>query len=133
MLSGRYRTQHLCSYWSLHTSEFCQLAPSCKHTPEDICHILSNCDALSSTRNNLLSFANNYSSNYLPLKAIVTTFCHPSHPQFCQFLLDCSILPEVIQSTQLHGQELLKHLFYITQTFCYALHKSRMKPLMATS
>ena len=115
MLSGRYRTQHLCSLWSLHTSEFCQLAPSCLNTPEDIHHILRNCEALSSTREDLLRFATNYSTNCEPVHVIVTTFCHPSHPKFCQFLLDCSVLPEIIGATQIHRKEVLKHLFHITR------------------
>ena len=88
MLSGRYRTQHLCSYWSLHTSEFCQLAPSCTNTPEDIQHILRKCEALLPTREKLLSFATNYSSTYEPVKIIVDKFCHPSHSQFYQFFLE---------------------------------------------
>ena len=82
MLSGRYRTEHLCSFWSLHTSEFCQLAPSCKNTPEDILHILCTCEALLSTRENLLRFAKNYSSNYEPAKVIIAKFCHPTHPLY---------------------------------------------------
>ena len=127
MLSGRYRTQHLCSLWSPHTSEFCQLAPSCMNTPEDIHHILRDCEALLSTRENFLRFAANYSSSCEPVHIIVTKFCHPSHPKFCQFLLDCSVLPEIIEATQIHGRELLGHLFHITRTFCYALHKSRLK------
>ena len=45
-LSGRYRTQHLCSLWSAHTSEFCQLSMTCLNQPEDVNHILRNYEAL---------------------------------------------------------------------------------------
>ena len=54
MLSRRYRYEHLFSFWSIQNSEFCHLAPSFENTPEDSCHILSKCDALKSTRENLL-------------------------------------------------------------------------------
>ena len=65
MLSGRYRTQHLCSFWSLHTSEFCHFAQSCTNTPETIYHILRNCEALQPAREKLLRFAMKYSSSLI--------------------------------------------------------------------
>ena len=46
-----------------------------------------------------------------------------------QVLLDCSVLPDVICASQLHGQGVLDSLFYLTRTLCFAVHKARFKLL----
>ena len=129
MLSGRYRTQRLCSLWSINTSEFCLLSTPCSSIPEDITHILNDCVALQPVREKMQRFAFNYCNHIESIRPIVKKYCRPSHPQFCQFLLDYSILPEVIVANQNFGIEVLQHLFHITRTFVYNLHKTRMKML----
>ena len=129
MLSGRYRTQHLCSLWSQNTSEYCKLSDECATTAEDIEHILKFCPGLSSTRKKLQNYCLSYCENYDAIKPIVEKYCDPSHPQFCQFLLDCSIFSDVIKTTQLYDDSVLEYLFTITRTFCYNLHKERLKIL----
>ena len=57
MISGRYRTQQLCSHWSPHTTGFCLLSSSCASTIEDLPHILSCCLALLPARENLQRFS----------------------------------------------------------------------------
>ena len=46
-----------------------------------------------------------------------------------QFLLDCSVLQDVIVAVQMngHGGDVLKHPFHITRTFVYNVHKTKMK------
>ena len=129
MLSGRYRTQHLCSLWSPNTSEFCQLSPECATTVEDIDHILKFCPALSKTRKKLLNYSLSYCDNFDAIKTIGEKYCHPAHPQFCQFLLDCSTLSDVIRTAQIYDDSVLEYLFNITRTFCYNMHKERLKIL----
>ena len=46
-----------------------------------------------------------------------------------QFLLDCSVLPEVIKSVQIHGDHILGDLFYLSRNWCFSLHKQRMENL----
>ena len=50
-----------------------------------------------------------------------------SHPSFVQFILDCSTLPKVIEATQTLGPDVLFHLFHISRTWCYTLHRERLK------
>ena len=57
------------------------------------------------------------------------TFTQPSHPLFSQFLIDCSVIPEVISLTQLLGTDALYNLFKVTRTWCYSLHRDRLKIL----
>ena len=127
MLSGRYRTQHLLSLWSPLTSEYCQLSSSCATIPEDLTHILQFCEALQTTRQKMLQFSLTYCNNIPQIKPIVSKYCNPSHPQFCQFLLDCGNLSDVIILKQNYGAQIMDQLFHITRTFCYNLHKERMK------
>ena len=130
MLSGRYRTEQLCSNWSSNRSGFCQ-APSCidQEIPEDIDHILLKCGSLQNTRSALLQFTAKYCQSIPELEHITDILRFPDHPSFCQLLLDCSVLPEVISASQQLGPTVLHHLYRITRTWCYCLHRARMKLL----
>ena len=130
MISGRYRTEMLCSNWSPNSSGHCQ-APSCQglNLPEDLHHILAVCSSLQPSRFRLVDFTSKFCLKYPVIQPLLQTFCSPTHPQFCQFLLDCSVLPAVIQATQEHGSAVLNLLFRITRTWCYCLHKTRLKLL----
>ena len=47
-----------------------------------------------------------------------------------QFLLDATILPEIILLAQTHGRKIIFHqTLYLTRMFCYAIHISRLKAL----
>ena len=132
MISGRYRTQKLCSHWTNNGTAFCLLSESCSESDEDIPHILAICVALEKTREKLHMFTRNYcmNLNITPsVRNIVTRHCTQSSSTFCQFLVDCSVLPDVIRAVQLEGKEVLTHLFSITRTWVYTLHKQRMKLL----
>ena len=130
MISGRFRTAALCSHWSSNSNGNCQLSDSCSNTSEDILHILAHCVALQPTRQKLYSYTSNYCMNVSPVtKNIVEQFCTQSSQTFCQFLLDCSVLPVVIRAVQEEGNEVLCRLFTLTRTWVYTLHKERLKKL----
>ena len=130
LLSGRYKTERLCRFWSRNPNGYC-LTPSCKNADiqEDVEHILLHCKSLSSTRSSLREFTANFSKIHPHLREILLTFTAPQHPQFCQFLMDCSVIHEVISFTQEHGQDKLYQLFKVTRTWCYSLHRDRLKML----
>lgn len=129
MLSGRYRTNALTRHWTS-TDGSCSLSSECRNYLEDIPHILASCPALRGVRDNLVKFTLDYVSSLpLPISNFVTTMCCPSNPRFCHFLLDCSSLPETIELIQLFGRDVLDHLFHITRTWVYALHRKRLKML----
>ena len=129
MISGRYRSESLCRHWSKNKGGFCLLSPSCSNIIEDVPHILSSCCGLSSTRNKLIAYTSDYAASVPAIMDLILTLCIPSNPKFIQFLLDCSCLPEVILAHQQHGKEVLDHLFLITRTWVYTLHKERLKKL----
>ena len=133
MLSGRYRTEALASHWSETGSKFCQ-TPHCKdqNLVEDLTHILAICGALDQTRSKLRDFTKKYCSKIESpdIKQIVEEYCTMNHPQFCQFLVDCSVLPLVITAVQVFGEKTVhEDLFRITRTWCYTLHRDRLKIL----
>ena len=130
MVSGRYRTESLCSNWSKNKTGVCLLSPECSNTKEDIPHILKSCQALAKTRGKLISFTHEYSDK-LPadIKQLSLQLCNQDSPTFVQFLLDCSVLPSVITATQLHGNVVLDYLFSISRTWVYCLHRERLKIL----
>jgi hypothetical protein len=127
LLSGRYRTEALCSNWS-NTDGFCKLSPSCNEE-ETVTHILQTCTALSKTRENLMTFTRSYCDGHPLVASLTRQFCKTECRLFVQFLLDCSVLPEVICAVQNHGSIIHEHLYNITRIWCYALHRDRLKTL----
>ena len=115
-LSGRYRTQALCSHWLPNKDTKCRLSPLCD-TDEETTHMLKDCHAL-------LCFTQSYCSDHPIISELAIMFCSSKNPDFCQFLLDCSTIPEVIKLFQQHGPVIHHHLFNITRIWCYSLHET---------
>ena len=130
-LSGKYRTDKLCRYWSENKDGIC-LLESCKdlELTEDIEHILLHCAGLTEARRRLVMFTTAYTADKPVLASIVECYLYSSCTALrMQFLLDCSILPLVIEAFQAHGKIIHQHLFRISRTWCRSLHVSRMKQL----
>ena len=98
-------------------------------TQKDLDHILSACPSLNHTRRNLQLFTMRFAQLNPILKHIISFYCNPKSPLFCQFVLDCSMLPEVVVLTNLYGPTLLHKLLYLGRTWCYALHRDRARLL----
>ena len=129
MLSGRYRSESLCKHWSKNRGGFCLLSPSCSEVEEDIPHILATCSGLALTRDKLVKYTLDYCKDVPHILDLITSLCIPSSPAYLQFLMDCSVIPEVIAAKQKYGDDILDHLFTISRTWIYTLHKTRMKIL----
>ena len=132
MLSGRYNCGALTCHWIKNYDGGCKLSSTCKDMIEDLPHILTQCSALITTRNNLFQFAKKY-VEVLPdcIRFLILDLCRSENPLHHQFLLDCSSIPSVIQAHQIGGTDVLHHLFYISRTWVYALHRKRLKILGA--
>ena len=129
LLSGRYRLESLTSHWT-NSSGHCRLSPVCE-TSEDIIHFLKFCSALDQSRRNLFSFTEAYCASHPVITNIIQTYCTNSTEgrRFCQFILDCSVLPEVVVAVQNYGTIIHTHLFNISRIWCYTLHRERLKLL----
>ena len=97
---------------------------------EDISHVLLHCSSLPKTRSTLITFFFNSCSKYPLLSDIITNFILSTDNHLkTQFLLDCSTLPDVIRQRQLFGFPVLQQLFSLTRTWCFSLHRDRLRML----
>ena len=129
-LSAKYPCGQLTSHWSSSDSEGTCTFLSCKQrstveTPE---HILLECPAYSATRLNLVSLCLNV-KNPVSNHIVTNLLLSPSTHLIMQFLVDCSPIPLVIHLAQLHGEDIFNDLFYLSRTWCFAIHRERMKRL----
>ena len=125
-LSGRYRSESLVRHWSKNKDGFCN-STTCTNKVETIEHILIECGAYSDCKRYLYSLwlsTTNPVVLKLVLEALTSETCY-----LLQFILDCSVLPSVIVATQRHGFSVLKELFHFTRTWCFTVHRQRMKLL----
>ena len=107
------------------------LTPECKGlmNTEDIEDILVACRSLDVTRETLQLFTSSFAISNSVMYPIISKYLDPSNPLYCQFLIDCSCIPEVILNSQLYGNTLLNKLFYVTRIWCYSLHRARARLL----
>ena len=126
-LSGRYRTEYFSRHWSTNPRGCCLAEDSCRDFIEDTKHIQLECPAYSKDKRKLISFwlkTNNFTVRKLGLEKLSNTLYY-----LLQFILDCSVLPSVITASQSHGMEILDGLFHLTRTWCYVVHRHRMRIL----
>ena len=130
MLSGRYRSCWLSRHWS-GESGMCSL-PTCRlePTPGTLVHILTECPDLQPARQRVCDLWAEYLADKPHLLSIATKYItEGSQTSQVQFLLDCSVMPEVISLCQDKVEGVLDSLLYLTRTFCFSIHKSRLKLL----
>ena len=126
-LSRRFRTEKLLSRFSSGNSEFCQLHPETK-TVGDLPHLLVHCPALADRRRLLLEYWSSISTSN-PICHELLVNMKTTDDNFIQFVLDCSVLPQVISAAQENGRNIYNILFKATRTYCYSIYRSRLKLL----
>ena len=125
-LSGRYRTDMLLRHFDKSLTGFCSLCED--NVDGSLEHLLLLCSSLLQCRDQQLKMLRN--SDYsIKAKEIILDTYKKSVPEFIQLLLDCSVMPEVIDATQNGYTELLSEIFKFTRTWCYNIHMKRMKML----
>ena len=125
-LSGRYRSAQLLKHWTDNKEGLC-LAPGCINKVENIEHILVHCAAYTNCKRRLYRLWFSTQSKVV-LKLIIEAITNESE-YLVQFILDCSVLPSVIRAVQVHGEVIMHELFYLTRSWCFSIHKQRMKML----
>ena len=132
MLSGRYLTDWLQRHWTKNKSGRC-LLPLCGplETPGTLEHLLLFCPSLATRRSNLLTLAVKIAAEHHSLSNILNNFLFkPSEPSATiQLLLDCTSIPEVIQTKDNYGPMIMNRLLYLGRTWCYSIHRDRMTQL----
>ena len=129
-LASQYPCAKLTRHWSTENPQgICSFQPcqdiNSVESPE---HILLHCPAYSQTRQRIISLCLNIKEQIS--HQLVTLFLLSNSSQkTMQFLLDCSAIPEVIHAAQIYGEKVYRDLFYLSRTWCFALHRERMKRL----
>ena len=130
-LSGKYRTESVCRFWSKNTEGLCK-QNSCKNLKivEDIRHVLLTCSALECTRRRLANQTLEVLVSNPIFKPIVDAYLFGSDDDLrLHFLVDCSTLPMIISAYQMFGDIVHKFMFKISRNWCRSLHRQRLKLL----
>ena len=129
-LGSQYRCGQLTKHWSAsNPMGLCSFSPCTKYniveSPE---HILLCCPAHDQIREHLLKLCHSVSN---PASAAIVTSVISTYStrKIMQLLLDPSAMPMVISSAQFHGEQVYSDLFYIGRTWCFSIHRNRMKKL----
>ena len=123
LLSGRYRTNELLKHWNHLQTGLCS-APGCD-SKETVTHIIIECRAYTNIRQKLLSmWLSTHSQEVytLVLEALTST-----KEYLTQFILDCSSIPQVIKAKQKYGEVIFSEIFRLTRTWCFTLHRERLR------
>ena len=133
MLSGRYRCEQLRRHWS-NNPGYCELEPcftqsvggSLEHMLLDCRH----CPALGECRQSFISLCQQKLEHNSYLKNIFVKYLdNNSIENQAQFILDPSVLPDVIRLIQDKNNDAVNLIFYLTRTYCHSVHKTKMKLL----
>jgi hypothetical protein len=126
MLSGRYRVGSLLRHFSSSISGICEL---CGLELEDIEHILlPRCPTLQERRRLLLDYFTSVLAQSPICSSIFKCIEERGNSHWVQFVLDCSVIPDVISAAQ-KDDSVYPLLFKATRTWCYSLHRTRLKLL----
>ena len=127
MLSGRFRCGSLLRHFYQHVSGICEL---CGEEVEDLPHILlPKCPLLTDRDYILHRFAiDALTASERAASIYNTIFSGKDDYKKIQFLLDPSVIPEIIAATQ-DEPKILQLFFSITTTWCYSINRTRNKLL----
>ena len=126
LLSGRYKSDYLSRHWVKENPDgLCVLCPG-KHLLGTIEHLLVSCDTLFSTRQNITQYWFRFSSEDDALRKLLTAKLAANTTELVQFLLDPSVVPEVISGCQRQLYN-LDELYKLTRCWCYAVHRKRLQ------
>ena len=131
IFTGKYPTERSRRFWSGNANGFC-LLPNCINLKlfDTPAHILLHCVSLTAERRRLLDFTKTLIDQNPFLENIVPLLLNNAKDEDkMQFLIDCSVLPQVIDGTQKYGDIIMNLCFKISRTWCRSLHIARSKGL----
>ena len=127
-LSGRFRTDTLLNHFSRTNSKLCQLHPEDGEVGDLVHHLLL-CPVLADRREMIFEYWETLVASSQPCKDIINFVKSAPITTFMQFILDCSVMPQVISAKQIHGDSIHKILFKASRTYCYSMYRERLKRL----
>ena len=131
-LSSQYPCAKYTRHWSHDNPLGICSNPTCKEneiveSPE---HLLLHCPAYTATRQSMYSLCFKLTNKVsLSIIAGILFKTRYSNKQLMQLLLDCSVLPEIIKAAQTHGDRVYSDIFFFGRSWCFSIHRERMKRL----
>lgn len=125
MISGRYRTEMLCRFWSTNKNGYCE-ADTCVQVQGDLEHLLVSCPALHKDRMRVFNLWLQKTACLPPLQDLMHRMISASKEEKVKFVLNPSTNPEMIVLVQLYGEPLLRHVMYLTRTFAFSMHRKKL-------
>ena len=129
-LAGQYPCGELTRHWSSDNNRGLCTYPPCftSGTVESREHVLLHCPAYSEVRTRLLNMCLKVRSPVAQTIIVTHLLQGPTSIQM-QLLLDSSVLPGVIVARQNHGDQVLNDLLHLGRTWCFSVHRGRLKRL----
>ena len=128
MISGRYRSDDLCKYWSLSNKLGHCLAPTCQGAGVvgDLEHILVECPALHETRERLKQLWLDRSKQSPAFYQMINMVLSSPPSVQVQFILDPTVFDGTAMLAEIYGYPFLTHVHYLTRTYAYYIHRQRL-------
>jgi hypothetical protein len=123
MLSGRYRTDRLLRHFSDNEGD-CNLCD--ENAPGGRENLLLFSESLKDIRTRMMMSLCENTDISEKIKNFILLSLNSTQTAV-QFLLDCSVLPNVISLRQSDGPTVLSLLFKFTRSWCYNIHKNKLK------
>ena len=124
MISGRYRTEMMCRFWSSNKRGYC-LAPTCHEVEGDLQHLLVVCPSLEHNRHQLHGLWCRKTKLLEPLHHLIIQKLGSSPAELTGFILDCMSCSQLMDLVQLYGQTVLDIVLYLTRTWAYSIHRQK--------
>ena len=125
MISGRYRTERLCRFWSDNPGGYC-LASTCTKVDGDLVHLLLHCPALIIARKNLLDMWVQRAVRYPALYSLVLQVLQGTDTLKMLFILDPTAIPAVDHLVIEYGMEVLDLIYHMSMSYAYGLHRKKL-------
>jgi hypothetical protein len=125
MISGRYRTEMLCRFWSTNANGYCEV-DTCVQVQGDLEHLLVSCPALHHDRVRVYNLWLLKTAGIPPLQDVLYRMISAPPQEQVKFILDPSAHHEVIALVQFYGQPLLQHVMYLTRTLAFNMHRKKL-------
>ena len=113
-------------YWSTNRSGSCR-APSCQDTPGTLEHLLTECPALSKTRERLFQMWLERTVMFPTLHATIRSVLDSDTQQIVQFVLEPLAFPPILENFKSHGINFTHQLSFLTRTFAFYMHREYQK------
>ena len=128
-LSGRAKVESLTKHWDKsHKDGFCLLCREIEPTEGIVEHLLlpGGCSGLNKARQSMISMMQVSHPYLLP---IFQSLFSNNDLTTVQFLLDRSILPDIIKLNQESEDLILKDIFYLTRSYVFEIFVTRRRLL----